>query len=1361
MFTPLRRAVAAWLCALCTVFLFSNHSVIAQGLPTGFLQARTQNGYTAPMGVVFTPNGQQQFVWDKSGKVWVSTWNGSQYVKQATVALDISEEVGNWRDFGLLSVCLDPNFATNGKVYLFYMVDRHHLMNFGTASYSATTDTYYQATISRVTCYQLVNNNGTWSANTASRKVLLGETKSTGVPLTHESHAGGTLVFGRDGTLLLTTGDNASYSSTDKGSASETYFQQAINDGIMRANENVGSFRSQMPTSLCGKVLRMDPNTGDGIPSNPLYDAANPRSPQSRMWALGLRNPYRMGIQPNTGSTNPADGNPGTLLIGDVGWGVWEDFHAVRQGGENCGWPMFEGLEAHSGYMSAAQTLENRDEPNPSNTCNKPFLTFADLLKQPTNPVQTVTNPCSGQPLPGLQRRYIHTRPALDWNHSSDQARTPTFNGATATATLLGAAGGVPGASFRGNCATGGAYYAGTQFPTAWRNTYYFADYGANWIRAASLDANGAVTEVRTFLPNGGGNGIVDIEYNPLDGALYYININTGELMKISFGGNQPPVASISSTSLTGPSPLTVSFRGDASSDPDGDPLTYAWDFGDGTTSTLANPTKVFTGGVSQGFTVRLTVSDGRGLSDSKTVQVSINNPAPTAKITSPANNAVYPLGGDSQYTLTANVTDDAPASLTYAWQVTLRHNNHEHREPIINTASPTVVISPVGCDGETYYYVIKLTVTDRGGLTASDSVKIYPDCNSPSLAISNLLATPLINSARLNWTAPAITYDNVLVIAKLGSGFSTRPTELVYAQDASFTGSGATFEGGKVVYQGVATSLVVTNLMAGQRYFFRVYTRRGNAWTGGVETSTIPNGPAPVCGLSGAGLANVACNNNATTTVTTDDYVTFTLNPTGSNLGSSYSVSVSSGTVTPTTANYGAATTFRLQNGSAGTGNPTLIIRDATSGTCTVSVVVTNPGICSTSPTSTSLTPVANTCYRIVSRVSGKVMGVENGSTTDGGLIRQRTDANLASQQWKFVATSNGYYQIVANHSGKVIDVANASTADNATIHQWGWWGGNNQQWRLRYDAQGYYQIQGLQSGKMLDVQGSNQNEGGVITQFTANGTQAQQWSIEQRTCVNNSTTFSSTACYRITARNGGRAVSIPNGSTADGAQLRQQLYTGRASQQWRLTQNTEGFYQIRNVNSNKAIDVNGASTADYTNLIQWSSHGGTNQQWRITRDAQGFFVLTARHSGKAMDQRGANSAENVEIVQYSLNGTIAQQWVITAVGCAAPGARIGTELSVVPAFDSFAEPENSGFVLYPNPAQNSVNLDLRAAYSQPADVILTDLNGRTLYQKTVETAQENQHTISTVNYSDGVYLITVRVAEGPTKSLRLVIMR
>ena len=115
-------------------------------------------------------------------------------------------------------------------------------------------------------------------------------------------------------------------------------------DNIITDKENVGAFRSQLVDCLNGKILRIDPDTGDGIPSNPFYDPAKPHGAASRVWALGLRNPFRMSLKPGTGSHLRQDGNPGTLYIGDVGWVTWEEQSVVERPGQNFGWPIFEGL---------------------------------------------------------------------------------------------------------------------------------------------------------------------------------------------------------------------------------------------------------------------------------------------------------------------------------------------------------------------------------------------------------------------------------------------------------------------------------------------------------------------------------------------------------------------------------------------------------------------------------------------------------------------------------------------------------------------------------------------------------------------------------------------------------------------------------------------------------------------------------------------------------------------------------------------------------------------------------------------------------------------------------------------------------
>src|SRR4030095_2447972 len=104
----------------------------------------------------------------------------------ATPFLDLREEVGGWRDFGLLSVCLHPDFYRNGYVYLYYLVDHHHAKYFGTSSYDPGVDEYFQPTISRRPRYTARSSDGFRSVDLTSRKVLLGESITNGIPSIHQ-----------------------------------------------------------------------------------------------------------------------------------------------------------------------------------------------------------------------------------------------------------------------------------------------------------------------------------------------------------------------------------------------------------------------------------------------------------------------------------------------------------------------------------------------------------------------------------------------------------------------------------------------------------------------------------------------------------------------------------------------------------------------------------------------------------------------------------------------------------------------------------------------------------------------------------------------------------------------------------------------------------------------------------------------------------------------------------------------------------------------------------------------------------------------------------------------------------------------
>src|SRR4029079_2048783 len=119
--------------------------------------------------------------------------------------------------------------------------------------------------------------------------------------------------------------------------------------------------------------------------------------------------------------------------------------------------------------------------------------------------------------------------------------------------------------------------------------------------------------------------------------------VGVSKIHRIKFtGANQPPVAAVSATPSSGPTPLTVNFSSSGSSDPEGSPLTYSWNFGDSTTSTIANPSHTYT--TPGGYQVRLTVSDGVNSTISAPLTVTAGN-RPVATILSPTDGRLFKAG--------------------------------------------------------------------------------------------------------------------------------------------------------------------------------------------------------------------------------------------------------------------------------------------------------------------------------------------------------------------------------------------------------------------------------------------------------------------------------------------------------------------------------------------------------------------------------------------------------------------------------------------------------------------------------------------------------------------------------------------
>ena len=127
----------------------------------------------------------------------------------------------------------------------------------------------------------------------------------------------------------------------------------------------------------------------------------------------------------------------------------------------------------------------------------------------------------------------------------------------------------------------------------------------------------------------GGAANPVDLQVGP-DGMLYYVDIGGGSIRRIEYTAavNQPPVAVAKANPTSGDVGMTVSFDGSASSDPNGDPLSYAWDLdADGAfdDSTAAKPT--WTYNAAGTYRVSLQVSDGRGGTATDAVTIGVGLP--------------------------------------------------------------------------------------------------------------------------------------------------------------------------------------------------------------------------------------------------------------------------------------------------------------------------------------------------------------------------------------------------------------------------------------------------------------------------------------------------------------------------------------------------------------------------------------------------------------------------------------------------------------------------------------------------------------------------------------------------------------
>ena len=660
----------------------------ATTLPPGF-QESTQpwTGLDTPIAIEFAPNGRV-FVAEKSGVI--KTYDSASDTTPTQFA-DLRTQVHNYWDRGLLGLAVDPNFPAEPYVYVFYV---HDAMPGGTAPTwglpGQTTDT----------CPDPPGGTGDGCvvSGRISRLQAAGEVM-TGVEsvladdycFQYPSHSGGGLEFGADGYLYASGGDGAAWHIADIGQEGDPVNPcgdppGGVGGTMEPPTAEGGRLRSQDvrttadDTSLDGALIRIDPDSGAGVPGNPFFSSTD--ADARRIVAYGLRNAFRMAIRP--GSNDVYMGDPGGL--GSLGF---EEVDRVPDPTAtpalNFGWPCYEG------------GLDSND-----NLVNRKYPSFDQM---DLDMCESLYTDGTATPPFWTYRHNENVVPGEDCPFSSHAVSGLAFAPASGT------------------------------FPSAYAGAFFIADYARDciWMMRAGPGGVPDPATLQNFAEQS--PTPVDLEFGP-NGDLYYVDIAGETIRKVTFTGsatNNPPTAVAQADPTSGSLPLTVDFDGTASSDPDaGDVLTYEWDLdGDAQTDDSTSPQPSFTYTSEGVYTVTLKVTDTIGGFDTDTVTINAGSGPPNATIAAPAATDTWQVGQTINFSGSATDPDDGPIDgATLDWTLILHHCSapgdcHEHPvEDFDNRASGSFVAPDHEYPSE---LELRMTATDSDGNTDTDSVRIEP----------------------------------------------------------------------------------------------------------------------------------------------------------------------------------------------------------------------------------------------------------------------------------------------------------------------------------------------------------------------------------------------------------------------------------------------------------------------------------------------------------------------------------------------------------------------------------------------------------------------------------------------------------
>jgi glucose/arabinose dehydrogenase len=584
---------------------------------------------------------------------------------------------------GLQGVGVDPGFASNRAIYLYYSPPLSTPA--GDAPGTATDFSAWKGYL-RLSRFTL---NSDYSLNAASEKEVLRVGTDRGLCC----HVGGDIDFDAAGNLYLSTGDDTNPFSSDGYSPLDTSANRNPGYDAQRSSANTNDLR--------GKILRIKV-AADGsytIPSGNLF-APGTASTRPEIYAMGFRNPFRISVDKPTGVVYVGDYGPdaGSSSTSRGPSGQVE-FDRITGPG-NFGWPYCTGTNTD------AETYNQFTFPS------GPSGAKYDCAGGPTN---TSRNNTGLQKLPPAQAAWIR--------YGGDAGSPPEFGGGSESP--------MAGPVYRYDAANPSA----TKFPAVWNGQFFASEFGRGWIKPIAVNADGSRGDISNFPWSG--KQVMDSAFGP-DGSYYVLDYGTGyfngdensALYRFDYtaGGNRAPTAVAAADRTSGTAPLAVTFSSSGSSDPEGGALTYSWAFGDNTSSTAANPSHTYT--TNGTYTATLTVRDPAGLTGTASVQITVGNTAPVVTISTPYNGQPFSFGDTVPYTVTVTDPEDGTIDCTRVTMTyVLGHDQHGHQITSRQGCSGSITVPADGehDDAANIFAIFDASYTDAGGLIGSTQAKLQP----------------------------------------------------------------------------------------------------------------------------------------------------------------------------------------------------------------------------------------------------------------------------------------------------------------------------------------------------------------------------------------------------------------------------------------------------------------------------------------------------------------------------------------------------------------------------------------------------------------------------------------------------------